>query len=125
MANGYRIKYRIVGGADPTPTDVGASTEYEQTLLEPGTEYQAQVQYYEDAVDSNWSDWVTVSTKANQTLAGISTKSDAASNPGTVVAESSVSQAIEGVITEAVAVSDAGTVVSNQIIELAGVDTKT
>ncbi len=98
MANGYRIEYGPVGGAT-TVADVGTDLTYEQLSLDPGTEYQARVQYYEDDVNSDWTDWVYVETLVEQVLLGTETKAAAGSNSGIVVA--------------------------NQSVELSGTDTKT
>jgi hypothetical protein len=68
MANGYRIEYGPVGGSTSTQDVADDVFTYDQISLDPGTEYQARVRYFEDDVNSDWTDWVTVQTLAEQTI---------------------------------------------------------
>jgi hypothetical protein len=62
MANGYRIEYGPVGGSTSTQDVADDVFTYDQISLDPGTEYQARVRYFEDDVFSDWTEWVDVYT---------------------------------------------------------------
>jgi hypothetical protein len=71
--SGYEIEMREVGAGSSTTIDVGNALEYEQTGLNPGTQYEARVRAYDSGIYSDWTSWVQEWTDTGaQTLTGVS-----------------------------------------------------
>src|SRR6056297_492059 len=124
MANGYRIEYGPVDGLTSVQ-DVGSELSYEQLSLEPGVEYHARVQYYEDDVDSDWTSWESVTTLANTAvqLSGTATVTPATAVSGTASANTAVQ--LSGTATVTPATAGSGTASANTAVQLSGTATVT